>query len=73
MDINDKYSSGYHTELQGCRHKMLLKGTNCNETIVEQLLICDEVYTVLYIAGKFGGGKVWHIDSFQAFDESFVN
>ena len=54
--------------MQGCSHKMLLKGTNCNETIVEQLLICDEV-AIYCILGKLGGVKVWQIDSFRAFGE----
>ena len=27
------------------------------------------LYTSYHIAEKFGGGKVWQIDSFQAFDE----
>ena len=51
-DLIEKYSSGHHIELQGFSHKMLLKGTNCNGTTVEQLLVCDEVYTVY-------SGKTW--------------
>ena len=72
MDINDKYSSGHHIKLQGCSHKLLLKGTNCNETIVEQLLICDEVYTVY--RESWAGEKFGKLTLFEHLvEESLVN
>ena len=32
-------------------------------------ILLVDFYVIYRIAGKFGGGKVWRIDSFRAFGE----